>query len=105
MIGGAIQSNWVSALFTLIINLGTSYVVTDVHNIFQGIFAYKFMKWLVVFAICFASTKDAYVSIVVSFFFALIVWFLLDEDSEFSLPRVRGFIHKAMVRYAENAKT
>lgn len=101
MIGGAIQSNWMNALFTLVINLGTSYVVTDVHSIFQGVFAYKFMKWLVVFAICFASTKDVYVSIVVSFFFTIIVWFLLDEDSEFSLPKVRTLLHKALTRYIE----
>ena len=99
MIGGAIQSNWMNALFTLVINLGTSYVVTDVNNIFKGVFAYKFMKWLVVFAICFASTKDIYVSIVVSFFFTLIVWFLLDEGSDFSLPKIRTLLHKTILRY------
>ena len=92
------QSKWVQALFTLIINLGTSYVVSDVQNILQGIFEYKFMKWLVVFAICFASTKDVYVSLCISFVFAITMWFFLDEKSDLSIPRVKTLVKN----YVEN---
>jgi|TARA_Y100000389_G_C17223978_1_gene394718 hypothetical protein len=84
-----IQSPWVSVLCTLIINMGSSYVMGDVNNIFQGVFAYKFMKWLVLFAICFASTKDVYVSICVSLFVVFTVWHLCNDESEWSLPKIR----------------
>ena len=87
-----VQSKWIEALFTLIINLGTSYVISDVQNILQGIFKYKFMKWLVIFAICFASTKDVYVSLIISFLFSITIWFFMDETSDIHIPHVKRSI-------------
>ena len=84
-----IQSPWTSIFCTLIINMGSSYVMGDVNNIFQGVFAYKFMKWLVLFAICFASTKDVFVSICVSLVLVFLAWHLCNDESEWSLPRIR----------------
>ena len=93
-----IQSKWLEALFTLIINLGTSYVISDVQKILHGIFEYKFMKWLVIFAICFASTKDIYVSLVISFMFSVTMWFFLDETSDIHLPRLKASLKQLIKR-------
>tara|TARA_B100001093_G_C26806363_1_gene1005674 strand:+ start:1288 stop:1632 length:345 start_codon:yes stop_codon:yes gene_type:complete len=89
------HSKWIGALITLIINMGSSYVVSDVQHIFKGVFRYKFMKWLVVFAICFASTKDVYVSICLSLLFSIIVWIVLENKAnniKYSLPRIKKTI-------------
>ena len=61
-----INSNWINATLTLLINMGSSYVVSDVQTILKGVFSHKIMKWLVVFAICFLSTKDLHVSLYMS---------------------------------------
>tara|TARA_Y100000389_G_scaffold205145_2_gene264093 strand:- start:19287 stop:19616 length:330 start_codon:yes stop_codon:yes gene_type:complete len=84
-----VESKWINAFITLLINLGSSYLVNDVQTILQGVFKYKFMKWLVVFAICFASTKDIYVSIIVSVIFGVTVWALLDIESDLYLPKLK----------------
>lgn len=89
-----ISSPWTSVFCTLIINMGSSYVMGDVHNIFQGVFAYKFMKWLVLFAICFASTKDVYVSIVVSLILVFAAWHLCNDESDWSLPKIRQVLRE-----------
>ena len=49
----SLESKWLGALFTLIINMGSSFVLGDVHELVTGIFSLKLMKWFVVFAILF----------------------------------------------------
>ena len=97
-----LDNKWIGALFTLIINLGSSYVVNDVHKIFDGIFSFKAMKWLVVFAICLAATQDIYVSICISIMFSIFVWVLLDFECEMCLPRVRKFLRKHLLEIDED---
>ena len=84
-----INSTWINAMLTLLINMGSSYVISDVQNIFKGVFSYKFMIWLVVFAICFLSTKDVYVSIYMSLIFSILVWILLDKQNPKTIPQFK----------------
>ena len=89
-----IQSNWINALFTLIINIGTSYVINDVQDIFHGIFAYRFMKWLVIFSICFATTKDISISLTISLLFSFLIWIVLENDAKLKVPKIKKSIKK-----------
>tara|TARA_Y100000389_G_C17353138_1_gene459577 strand:+ start:642 stop:944 length:303 start_codon:yes stop_codon:yes gene_type:complete len=89
-----IQSPWSSVFMTLIINMGSSYAMGDINNIFQGVFAYKFMRWLVLFAICFASTQDIYVSVCVSLILVFFAWHLCNDKSAWSLTKIRKILRE-----------
>ena len=92
-----LDNKWIGALMTLLVNMGSSYVINDVHMIFNRFFSFKAMKWLVVFAICLASTQDIFVSICMSLVFGLIVWVLLDINCEICLPRLRKVLRKKIL--------
>ena len=92
-----LDNKWIGALMTLLVNMGSSYVINDVQMIFNRFFSFKAMKWLVVFAICLASTQDIFVSICMSLVFGLIVWVLLDINCEICLPRLRKVLRKKIL--------
>tara|TARA_Y100000389_G_C17468268_1_gene527755 strand:- start:1773 stop:2015 length:243 start_codon:yes stop_codon:yes gene_type:complete len=68
--------------------------MTDIQNILKDVFSYRFMKFFVLFVICFASTKDIFVSLCVSGFIVMCMWHLLNKDSEYSLPRISKMLRK-----------
>ena len=93
-----INSNWINATLTLLINMGSSYVVSDVQTILKGVFSHKIMKWLVVFAICFLSTKDLHVSLYMSLIFSILIWILLDKQNPNTIPSFK----KNVKQYIKN---
>jgi|TARA_B100000902_G_scaffold10883_1_gene13297 hypothetical protein len=97
-----LESKWFGALFTLIINMGSGYVLGDVQRLVSGVFSLKLMKWFVVFAILFASTQDFVVALCTSILFAVIVWGLCDVKSEVSLLRVRKILRKKLLDIDES---
>jgi hypothetical protein len=52
------------------------------------------MKFFVLFAICFASTKDVFISFCVSLFIVMSIWYFLNQDSEYNLPRISKMLRK-----------
>ncbi len=97
----SLESKWLGALFTLIVNMGSSFVLGDVHELVTGIFSLKLMKWFVVFAILFGSTRDFVVALSMSILFAVIVWGLCDIKSEISLLRVRKILREKLLNIVD----
>ena len=97
-----INSNWINATLTLLINMGSSYVVSDVQAILKGVFSHKIMKWLVVFAICFLSTKDLHVSLYMSLIFSILVWILLDKQNPKTIPEFKKNVKQDIKNFLLN---
>ena len=47
-----LDSKWIEALFALLINTGSSYVINDVQQVFNDFFSNKVIKLIVIFSIC-----------------------------------------------------
>jgi len=67
-----IDSNWISAFLTLIVNLGSGFVINDIKLSFTDIFDLALVKVLVLFSIIYMNTKDIYISAISSLTVVLI---------------------------------
>lgn len=76
-----IDSNWISAFLTVIVNFGSGFVINDVHAIFNDVFELAFVKLFVIFSIIFMNTKDIYISAISSLTLILIYGFYLKEKT------------------------
>tara|TARA_B100001250_G_scaffold216647_1_gene185900 strand:+ start:159 stop:497 length:339 start_codon:yes stop_codon:yes gene_type:complete len=99
-----LDSKWIEALFALLINTGSSYVINDVQQVFNDFFSNKVIKLIVIFSICFASTQDIFVSLCISIGFVLIVYVLLDGNCDVCLPKLRKILRKKLLNIDESSK-
>lgn len=76
-----IDSNWISAFLTVIVNFGSGFVINDVNAIFNDVFELAFVKLFVIFSIIFMNTKDIYISAISSLTLILIYGFYLKEKT------------------------
>jgi uncharacterized membrane protein len=88
-----LHSSWLSACLSLFVNSGTSYVMHDVHDVLHDIFDFKIIKWFVIFSICFANTRDVYISLNVSLLFCLMIWHVLNKKSLFYIKGNKTMNH------------
>ena len=93
-----LNSSFINAMCALLVNFGSGFVTKDIHFILQKIFDFKIMRWLVLFTLCFTTTKDVVTSLTLSLVLVLFVWHLLNEKSDFCILNDNSKISKVLSR-------
>lgn len=70
---------------TIMLHLGGRYVASEVPKNVDVIFNKKWLRRLFVFCVCFISTRDIKLAILLTLLFIVLFKYLLDDDSKFCL--------------------
>lgn len=76
---------YVTSVVLIIMNMGSSYLMQDLVPLANRMFAYRWVRRIVFFAIMFTSTRNLAVSILLTLVFTLAVDVLLNESSAYCL--------------------
>jgi hypothetical protein len=71
------------AIFMIIMNLSSKYIVKDIPKTWDFLFENIYFRRLVVFAIAFVSTHDIISSLMITLGFIIVFSYLLNEKSSF----------------------
>lgn len=82
-IGPILESKYFALLLVVLLNVGGSYIAKDIQNVLSYIFSNFWMKLIVLFALCFTSTRDVRVSVIGTLIFGFLLLFLLNTNSDF----------------------
>lgn len=80
-----IKSKIFNVFLILLVNIGSSYIANDLQDVMSYIFSSYLLKTIVIFAICFTSTNDIFLSIIVSCTISILLYEILNVKSKFCI--------------------
>ena len=79
------QSKYFAGIMILVLNLGSRYISLELSETQDQILRNKIIRRFLVFTVVFVSTRDIYVSLILTGVFILLVSGLFNENSKFSI--------------------
>lgn len=65
----------------IFLNIGSGYLSSDIKSVLEVLFSYSFMKFVVLFALCYTQTRDPLLSVVVGLVGIIFIKGFLNVDS------------------------
>ena len=95
-----------SGCVMFIMNIGSKYLIKEFPDTIDFFFnEYKFLRYLVIFCIAFVATRNIKISILLTLLLILVIKFLLEPNSKFSLiNKDRLNIHNKLEQEEEQRK-
>lgn len=89
------QSKVFNAIIMLLMNIGGKYLVLELPTNLDKIFTtYQFMRYLVIFAICFMATRDIKMALFMALLVIIFLRFILNESSRYCMIDKEAFTNK-----------
>ncbi len=89
------QSKIFNAIIMLLMNIGGKYLVLELPTNLDKIFtSYQFMRYLVIFAICFMATRDIKMALFMALLVIIFLRFILNESSRYCVIDKEMFSNK-----------
>ena len=69
----------------LMVNMGSRIIIQDLTSFHNKILSHIVVKQIIIFCIFFTATRDIYISIIMTFLVSVIIYYLLNENSDFCI--------------------